>query len=100
VCVGGAGMPRYSDIERLKKREKVQRSLYDLISKMYERDTTKTPMEKLHKYTSLSMLKRSIISEFKYSDSRSINGQIRLMEVENRIEVDGDIVIIREPRDV
>lgn len=79
-------MPRFSDIERLEMRLAVHFKLWEMIH-----ESGNIPEV---------MLKRMIIQEFKYSDNRSIRGQIRLMESEGRIRITGGLVqALRAPEE-
>ena len=76
-------MTKHSDMESLKKREKIQNHFWNQIGS--------------NEHISLPMLEDAIKKEFNYED-RSIQSQINLMQTEARIRVESRVKVwIKQP---
>ena len=77
-------MPRYSEKETLKKREKVQNHFWNIVGSV--------------EHVSLPKLEDAIKKEFNVSDDRFIQAQIKLMQTEARIKVQSRVKVwIKQP---
>ena len=77
-------MPKYSEKEALKKREKVQNHFWDIVGSV--------------EHISLPKLEDAIKREFNISDDRFIQAQIKLMQTEGRIRVQSRVKVwIKQP---
>jgi hypothetical protein len=77
-------MAKHSDLEALKKREKIQNHFWNQVGS--------------NEHISLPMLEDAIKREFNSEDDRSIQSQINLMQTEARIRVESRVKVwIRQP---
>ena len=77
-------MNQHSEIEALKKREKIQNHFWNQVGS--------------DEHISLPMLKNAIKKEFNYKDDRSIQAQVKLMQTEARIRVESRVKVwIKQP---
>ena len=78
-------MTKHSELEDLKKREKIQNHFWNEVGAV--------------EHISLPMLKDAIEKEFNYKDDRSIQSQINLMQTEARIRVESKVKVwIKQPK--
>ena len=81
---GNLTMAKYSDMESLKKREKIQNHFWNQVGSS--------------EHISLPMLEDAIKKEFNYEDDRSIQLQINLMQTESKIRIQSRVrVWIKQP---
>ena len=77
-------MAKHSDMESLKKREKIQNHFWCQVGS--------------NEHISLPMLEDAIKKEFNYEDDRSIQSQINLMHTEARIRIESRVKVwIKQP---
>ena len=77
-------MAKRSDVESLKKREKIQQHFWNQVGSK--------------EHISLPMLEDAIKKEFNYKDNRVIQAQLNLMQTEARIRVESRVKIwIKQP---
>jgi hypothetical protein len=77
-------MAKHSDVESLKKREKIQNHFWNQVGSK--------------EHISLPMLEDAIKKEFNYKDDRAIQAQINLMQTEARIRVESRVKVwIKQP---
>ena len=77
-------MAKHSDMESLKKREKIQNHFWNQVGS--------------NEHISLPMLEDAIKKEFNYEDDRSIQSQINLMQTEARIRIESRVKVwIKQP---
>ena len=82
---GNLTMAKYSDMESLKKREKIQNHFWNQVGSS--------------EHISLPMLEDAIKKEFNYEDDRSIQLQINLMQTETRIRIESRVKVwIKQPQ--
>ena len=80
-------MNRSSELEALKKREKIQRHFWNEVGSV--------------EHTSLPKLKNAIEREFNRKDDRFVLGQIKLMQTEGRIRIESKVKVwIRKPENL
>lgn len=84
IVQGNFAMAKHSDLEALKKREKIQNHFWNQVGS--------------NEHISLPMLENAIKKEFNCEDDRSIRSQINLMRTEARISVESRVKVwIRQP---
>jgi coproporphyrinogen III oxidase-like Fe-S oxidoreductase len=84
IVQGNFKMGKHSDVESLKKREKIQNHFWNQVGS--------------NEHISLPMLEAAIKKEFNYKDDRSIQSQINLMQTEARIRVESRVKVwIKQP---
>ena len=77
-------MAKHSDMESLKKREKMQNHFWNQVGS--------------NEHISLPMLEDAIKKEINYEDDRSIQSQINLMQTEARIRIESRVKVwIKQP---
>jgi len=77
-------MAKHSDMESLKKREKIQNHFWNQVGS--------------NEHISLPMLEDAIKKEFNCEDDRSIQSQINLMQTEARIRIESRVKVwIKQP---
>jgi hypothetical protein len=77
-------MAKHSDVESLKKREKIQNHFWNQVGSK--------------EHISLPMLEDAVKKEFNCEDDRSIQSQINLMQTEARIRVESRVKVwIKQP---
>jgi hypothetical protein len=77
-------MAKHSDMESLKKREKIQNHFWNQVGS--------------NEHISLPKLEDAIKKEFNYEDYRSIQSQINLMQTEARIRIESRVKVwIKQP---
>jgi len=77
-------MAKHSDMESLKKREKMQNHFWSQVGS--------------NEHISLPMLEDAIKKEFNCEDDRSIQSQINLMQTEARIRIESRVKVwIKQP---
>ena len=77
-------MAKHSDMESLKKREKIQNHFWNQVGS--------------NEHISLPMLEDAIKKEFNYEDYRSIQSQTNLMQTEARIRIESRVKVwIKQP---
>jgi hypothetical protein len=77
-------MAKHSDLEALRKREKIQNHFWSQVGS--------------NEHISLPMLEDAIKREFNSEDDRSIQSQINLMQTEARIRVESRVKVwIKQP---
>jgi len=77
-------MNRSSELEALKKREKIQRHFWNEVGSV--------------EHTSLPKLKNAIEREFNRKDDRFVLGQIKLMQTEGKLRIESKVKVwIRKP---
>ncbi len=77
-------MAKYSDVESLKKREKIQNYFWSQVGSK--------------EHISVPMLEDAIKKEFNCKDDRAIQAQINLMQTEARIRVESRVKVwIKQP---
>ena len=72
-----------SELEDLKKREKIQNHFWNEVDSV--------------EHISLPKLKDAIRKEFRYEDDRSIRAQIELMQTEARIRIESKVKVWIKP---
>jgi len=78
-------MVKHSDVESLKKREKIQQHFWNQVGS--------------NEHISLPMLEDAIKNEFNYEGGRFVQSQINLMQTEARIRVESRVKVwIKSPR--
>ena len=78
-------MTKPSELEDLKKREKIQNHFWNEVGSI--------------EHISLPKLKSAVRKEFKYKDDRTIQAQIELMQTEARIRIESRVKVwIKQPR--
>ena len=78
-------MGKHSELEDLKKREKIQRHFWNEIGSV--------------EHTSLPKLKNAIEREFNRKDDRFVSAQIKLMQTEARIRIESKVKVwIKKPK--
>lgn len=78
-------MTKHSELEDLKKREKIQRHFWNEVDAV--------------EHISLPKLKNAVKKEFKYKDDRVIQAQIELMQTEARIRIASRVKVwIKQPK--
>jgi hypothetical protein len=78
-------LPKYSEKEALKKREKVQNHFWNIVGSV--------------EHVSLPKLEDAIKKEFNVGDDRFIQAQIKLMQTEGRIRVQSRVKVwIKQPK--
>jgi hypothetical protein len=83
IVQGNFTMAKHSDMESLKKREKIQNHFWNQVGS--------------DEHISLPMLEDAIKKEFNCKDDRSIQSQIHLMQTEARIRVDSRVKVWIKP---
>jgi hypothetical protein len=83
IVQGNFAMAKHSDIESLKKREKIQNNFWNQVGS--------------NEHISLPMLEDAIKKEFNCKDDRSIQSQINLMQTEARIRVESRVKVWIKP---
>jgi hypothetical protein len=84
IVQGNFTMAKHSDVESLKKREKIQNHFWSQVGS--------------NEHISLPMLEDAIKKEFNYEDDRSIQSQINLMQTEARIRVESRVKVwVKQP---
>ena len=76
-------MTKHSELEDLKKREKIQNHFWNEVGSI--------------EHISLPKLKNAVKKEFKYKDDRSIQAQIELMQTEARIRIESRVKVWIKP---
>ncbi len=77
-------MTRNSELEALKKREKIQCHFWNEVGSV--------------EHTSLPKLKNAIEREFKRKDDRFVLGQIKLMQTEGKIRIESKVKVwVKKP---
>jgi hypothetical protein len=77
-------LPKYSEKEALKKREKVQNHFWNIVGSV--------------EHVSLPKLEDAIKKEFNVSDDRLVQAQIKLMQTEGKIRVQSRVKVwIKQP---
>ena len=77
-------MGKHSELEDLKKREKIQRHFWNEIGSV--------------EHTSLPKLRNAIEREFNRKDDRFVSAQIKLMQTEARIRIESKVKVwIKKP---
>jgi len=77
-------MTKHSELEDVRKREKIQNYFWNEVGSI--------------EHISLPKLKNAVRREFKYKDDRSIQAQIELMQTEARIRIESRVKVwIRAP---
>ena len=78
-------MPKYSEKEARKKREKIQNHFWNIVGSA--------------EHISLPKLEDAIKKEFNVDDDRFIQAQIKLMQTEGRIRVQSRVKVwIKQPK--
>jgi hypothetical protein len=78
-------MSKVSQLEDLKKREKIQNQFWNEVGSV--------------EHISLPKLKNAVRKEFRYKDDRSVQAQIELMQTEARIRIESRVKVwIKPPR--
>jgi len=78
-------MTKSSELEDLKKRERIQNHFWNEVGSV--------------EHISLPKLKNAVRNEFKYKDDRPIRTQIELMQTEARISIESRVKVwIKPPR--
>lgn len=78
-------MTKPSELEELKKRERIQNHFWSEVGSI--------------EHISLPKLKDAVRKEFKYEDDRSVQRQIELMQTEARIRIENRVKVwIKPPR--
>jgi len=79
-------LPKYSEKEALKRREKIQNHFWNIVGSV--------------EHISLPKLEDAIKKEFNVGDDRFIQAQIKLMQTERRIRVQSNVKVwIKQPFD-
>jgi len=77
-------LTRHTELEALKKREKIQRHFWKEVGAV--------------EHISLPKLKNAVKKEFKYKDDRDIQKQIYLMQTEARVRIESRVKVwIKQP---
>jgi hypothetical protein len=76
-------MTKHSELEDLKKREKIQNFFWNEVGAV--------------EHISLPKLKNAVKKEFKCKDDRFIQGQIELMQTEARIRIESRVKVWIKP---
>jgi len=78
-------MPKYTEQEDLKKRERIQRHFWNVVGSV--------------EHISLPKLEDAVRKEFNCEDDRSVQAQIELMRTEQRIRIESRVKVwIRQPQ--
>ena len=78
-------MTKHSELEDLKKREKIQRQFWNEVGAV--------------EHISLPKLKNAMKKEFRYKDDRAIQTQIGLMQTEARVRIESRVKVwIKKPQ--
>ena len=78
-------MTKNSEVEDLKKREKIQIHFWNIVG--------------ANEHISLPKLKDEVKKEFKYKDDRSAKTQINLMQTEAKIKIQSKVKVwIKQPK--
>ena len=84
IVPGNFTMAKHSELESLKKREKIQSHFWNQVGSS--------------EHISFPMLEDAIKKEFNYEDDRSIQLQINLMQTESKIRVESRVKVwIKQP---
>jgi len=79
-----SSMTKYSELEAIKKRKKIQKHFWNEVGSV--------------EHTSLPKLKNAIEREFKSKNDRFVLGQIKLMQTEGRIRIESKVKVwIKKP---
>ena len=77
-------MTKHSELEEIKKREKIQNRFWNEVGDV--------------EHISLPKLKNAVREEFNYKDDRSVQAQIGLMQTEQRIRIESRVKVwIKQP---
>jgi len=77
-------MPKYSDLESQRKREKIQRHFWNIIGAV--------------EHINIPKLEDAIKKEFNSTDDRFVQAQIKLMQTESRVRVRNKVKVwIKQP---
>jgi hypothetical protein len=77
-------MTKHSELEDLKKREKVQNHFWNQVG--------------AKEHISLPKLRNAVRNAFNYEDDRSVQAQIELMQAETRIRIESRVKVwIKQP---
>ena len=77
-------MTKHSELEDIKKREKIQNHFWNEVGDV--------------EHISLPKLKNVVRKEFNYKDDRSVQAQIGLMQTEQRIRIESRVKVwIKQP---
>jgi hypothetical protein len=77
-------MTKHSELEDLKKREKIQNHFWNEVGAI--------------EHISLPKLRNAVRNEFNYKDDRSVQAQIKLMQTETRIRIESRVKVwIKQP---
>ncbi len=77
-------MTKHSELEDIKKREKIQNHFWNEVGDV--------------EHISLPKLKNAVRKEFNYKDDRSVQVQIGLMQTEQRIRIESRVKVwIKQP---
>ena len=77
-------MPKYSDLESQRKREKIQRHFWNIIGAV--------------EHINIPKLEDAIKKEFNSTDDRFVQAQIKLMQTESRVRVQNKVKVwIKQP---
>jgi hypothetical protein len=83
IAQGNFTMTKHSDVESLKKREKIQYNFWNQVGSS--------------EHISLPMLEDAIKKEFNFKEGRSIQSQIKLMQTEARIRIESRVKVWIKP---
>ena len=85
VVEGNFTMAKQTDMESLRKREKIQNHFWNQVGSS--------------EHISLPLLEDAIKKEFNYEDDRSIQLQINLMQTESKIRIESRVKVwIKQPQ--
>jgi len=77
-------MTKHSELEDLKKREKIHNHFWNEVGAI--------------EHISLPKLRNAVRNEFNYEDDRSVQAQIELMQAETRIRIESRVKVwIKQP---
>jgi hypothetical protein len=76
-------MTKHSELEDLKKREKIQNHFWNEVGAI--------------EHISLPKLRNAVRNEFNYEDDRSVQAQIELMQAETRIRIESRVKVWIKP---
>jgi hypothetical protein len=80
-------MVKHSELEDLKKREKIQNLFWNEVGAT--------------EHISLPKLKNAVRKEFNYKDDRSVQAQVELMQTEAKIRIESKVKVwIKQPHDI
>jgi hypothetical protein len=80
-------LTKHSELEDLKKREKIQNLFWNEVG--------------VAEHISLPKLKDAVRKEFNYKDERSVQTQIELMQTESKIRIESRVKVwIKQPRNI